>query len=139
VWAMDSTASWAVIPVSDLDELERLAGRLRDRGFPKLAPIVRSDLVLRSADAIDALVARVRQAEAEVVKITANRDDWASRMMELVSVTQRAERAEAVIAKVEKYAREREVNGHRNRTVGSVRIASDLLNILSTYEKGVTQ
>lgn len=55
---------WAVIPVSDLDEMERLARRLRDRGFPKLAPVVRSDLVLRSADALEALIERVKRAEA---------------------------------------------------------------------------
>lgn len=51
--------------VAELERVRRLARRLRDRGFPKFAPVVRSDLVLRSADAIESLAERVRQAEAE--------------------------------------------------------------------------
>lgn len=62
--ARRSPAPQQVSTVEGLDEAERLAQRLRDRGFPKLAPVVRSDLVLRAADALEALIERVKRAEA---------------------------------------------------------------------------
>lgn len=87
----------------------------------------------------DALVARVREAEAEVVKITANRDDWASRMMELASVTQRAERAESVIAEALDVARSASVPLGVPEAMHYDRLLAETRRVLSTYEKGATQ
>lgn len=111
----------------DLDEMERLVRRLRDRGFPKLAPVVRSDLVLRAADAIDALVARVREAEAE-------RDEgWRVAAEQTRLERARAERAEAVIAEVERNLRGREyANDFEDARV----IFDGIADALSRHEKG---
>lgn len=86
--------------MSELDELAAIEKRAaeHEKRYPWRYLPEAKDFLAKDRKA---LVARVREAEAEVVKITANRDDWASRMMELASVTQRAERAEAVIADIE--------------------------------------
>jgi len=52
-----------------------------------------------------ALLADLEEAERNVAKITENRNEWASRMMELASAEARAEEAERRIAAVEKLHR----------------------------------
>jgi hypothetical protein len=59
------------------------------------------DKVWPSIEDIPALLADLEEAEREVAKITENRNEWASRMMELATTEQKLERAERRIEAVE--------------------------------------
>ena len=60
--------------------------------------------------------------------------DWGAVWDHLSALRPRAEAAEAKLAKVRAYAKEREAQGRYGRTVHSARIASDLLAIVDDTE-----